>query len=125
MMSLEIFRIYLQRGKYDPAIVFLKARPQSQSWQRLTFGCRTKRTKVMAASVHSVCLKEVLHVAFSTLCWIPCVDTVTWRRAELLCEHQSIRPNGGAGNFEVGRVECCEPEQMLLSSQPLPPHPFS
>lgn len=26
MMGLEIFRIYLQRGKYDPAIVFLKAR---------------------------------------------------------------------------------------------------
>ena len=38
MMSLEKFRIYLQYGKYYPAIVFLKACPQSQNLQRLTFG---------------------------------------------------------------------------------------
>lgn len=42
MLGLEKFRIYLQHGKYYPAVVFLKACPQSQSWQRLTFGFPSK-----------------------------------------------------------------------------------
>lgn len=91
MMGLEKFRIYLHHGKYYPARVFFKACPQSQRVGKGLHLVLEQRIEVIAASVHSVCLKEVLQVAFSTLCWILCVDMVTWRRAELLCEHQSIK----------------------------------
>lgn len=69
MLGLEKFRIYLQHGKYYPAVVFLKACPQSQRVGKgLHLVFRAKRTELIAVSVHSVCLEEVLYVAFSTLC---------------------------------------------------------
>jgi hypothetical protein len=89
--GLEEFIVYLQHGKYYLAIVFYKAYPQRQAVGKDSHLVSEKENP-------SDCCLCSQHVpergpphCFSAPGWIPSVDMVTWRRAELLCEHQSVK----------------------------------
>ena len=108
-----------------PAVVFLKAGPQSQRVGTGLHWVFKQRELEWFLLLFTACVWR----RSSTLLFQHFVGSpvLTWWLGGGLCFPVNIRESAlceGRGYFEVGRIACCEQEQMFPPSQQPPPHPF-